>query len=114
MTATIVFGIFWVVPLGILVALWAKAPIRVMEKQGRLVTIAGVGREFAKSMKAKPVSTLPPVADAARFEAAEYRPAGGCPPEVAGRLLAATLVTAAVLGLALGFLGLELINRIIG
>ena len=107
-TATIVFGIFGSVPLVILVVLWAKTPIRVMEKQGRFITLAGVGRKFAKSMEASaPSPALPPISDEAPFEVSEYRPAGTCPPEVAGRLLAVTLISATVFGLLVGLIGLE-------
>jgi hypothetical protein len=50
-SSTLAFGFLGVLPLGALVAWWAKTPIRALNVDGRMVMIAGVCRAFARIMQ---------------------------------------------------------------
>jgi len=104
----LVAGFLAAFPLGALAALWAKSSIRVLAVEGRFATIAGVCRAFAKVMANQPEPELPAVSETARFDVQLYRPTPVLEPNIAAILLAIAFSLAALLGLAIGFGGLEI------
>jgi hypothetical protein len=113
-SSMLAFGFLGVLPLGGLIAWWAKTPIRALGVNGRLVTIGGVCRAFARMMTSAAASPLPIVSDAARFEVHPYSPQRVVPTAKAGNALAILFTLAAVLGSAVGFGGRELVGETAG
>lgn len=102
-TATIVLSFLSAIPLGLLIALWTKTPIRITETQGRLATLAGVSSVFAFLFKQRPQPALPEISESLRFDVSVYHPRPIGDPIVVQRFLLACLFVAGLLGVAVGF-----------
>ena len=88
-----------VIPLGILLAFWAKMPIRVDGRNGRFVEVAGVCGDFAKAMaKVEKEAPLPDVPDEVAFEVVPYRPQSQSPFDTALIFIGVSLLVPACSG----------------
>lgn len=107
--AALFIGFLSVVPLGTILALWAKTPIRIEKVEGRFASIIGLGRAF-KAAAAETVAPPPlPVApDEVRFEVSPYAPVPTASPEAVGLLFLASGLLGVALGFAVALGGLEL------
>src|SRR5262249_27607640 len=97
--ATLMLGLVSAFPFGMWGLWWAKTPIRVLQVQGRMVTLAGASARFARAVKAADLpEPLPAVPDAMRFDVSWYRPTGSTPVGVIARYVTVTVAAAAFLG----------------
>lgn len=110
----IFFGILGSFPLGGLLAWWAKTPIRVSAMQGRLASIAGVCRAFARIMQQSGTPAEADLSEVPRFEVQSYSPKPEVPLNRAGNALAILFALAASLGVALGLGGREVEAAVAG
>jgi hypothetical protein len=97
--STILFGLFSAAPLGLLLLVWTRTPIRVDSVQGRFATVVAVCRAFRDAVAG--AGSPPPLADIAAeatFQVSRYRPKPTAPADVAGVLFAAAVVAGGLFG----------------
>ena len=101
--ATFFFGLLSAAPFGVVLAIWAKSPIRIEEVQGRLATITGVHSQFADKMREFLIPPpLPQLDQDQLFTSKRYRPKSESSREGLTLLFASTIFVSAILGMAAG------------
>lgn len=107
--ASFMIGFVSVIPMAIVLALWAKTPIRIEQIQGRFAHVIGLGRAFKAAVgNTLAPAPLPEVSDEVRFEVSRYAPPATAAPESVGLLFAASVFLGGLFGLGVGIAGLEL------
>lgn len=113
--AATVFGLFAVVPVGLLLLLWTKTPIRVHAVVGRFATVVAVCRKFRDAVvEAFVPEPLPDAPDEVTFDVSKYRPTPSTPADTGGLLFGGSLVAGALLGAAAATLGQSLAPAALG
>ena len=108
-TAAFMIGFLSVIPMAIVLALWAKTPIRIEKVEGRFANIIGLGRAFkAAATDTVGPPPLPEVGDEVRFEVTSYAPPSTAAPESVGLLFAASVLLGGLFGFGVGVGGLEI------
>lgn len=107
--ASFMIGFASIIPMAIILALWAKTPIRIEKIQGRFAHVIGLGRAFKAAATETLIPTpLPSVSDEVRFEVTRYAPPSTAAPEAIGLLFAASVFLGGLLGAGVGVGGLEI------
>lgn len=107
--AAFMIGFLSVIPMAIVLALWAKTPIRIEHIQGRFAHVIGLGRAFKAAVgNTLAPAPLPEVSDEVRFEVSRYAPPATAAPEAVGLLFAASVGLGGLFGLGVGVAGSEL------
>jgi len=107
--ASFFVALLTIIPLAIVLVLWAKTPIRIEKIQGRFASIIGLGRGFkAAAVETVAPAPLPEVEDEVRFDATPYAPGPSAAPEAIGLLFLASVLLGALIGFGIALGGLEL------
>lgn len=113
--ATVVFGLMAVLPVGLLLLLWTKTPIRVHAVVGRFATVVAVCQKFRDAVLATFVpSRLPDAPDELTFEVSLYRPKPNTPADTGGLLFGAAVTAGGLFGALVATLGLQLAPAALG
>jgi hypothetical protein len=110
-----VSGLFSALPVGLLMLLWTKTPIRVHAVVGRFATVVAVCRKFRDAViKSFVPEQLPDAPDDVTFDVTKYRPTPSTPADTGGLLFGSALVAGALLGALAGMLGKSLAPDALG